>query len=196
MRSFRLPRLFKLLFILFLLLALGRLAARAEPAADLAAAMAKLRAGEVSVALATAGPPGSVGRDLIEWQRLRAGVAGFAAYRDFLARRPDWPGLPYLMKQGEAAIGAGDPPAEVVAWFATEPPQTGAGAMAAIDAYLARGEAGDAEALAVLAWRSLSLSPTVEADLLQRFPKTLARAPYRPAWTCCCGAALPPRPSG
>jgi soluble lytic murein transglycosylase len=40
--------------------------------------------------------PSGVGRDVVEWQRLRAGEGRLGEYEDFLKRRPDWPGLPLL----------------------------------------------------------------------------------------------------
>ena len=48
--------------------------------------------------------PSGVGRDVIEWQRLRAGEGRLGEYEDFLQRRPDWPGLPLLREKGEEAV--------------------------------------------------------------------------------------------
>ncbi|MBL9047384.1 MAG: lytic transglycosylase domain-containing protein, partial [Tabrizicola sp.] len=48
--------------------------------------------------------PSGIGYDIIEWQRLRDGKAGFADYQTFLTRHPDWPGLPLLREKGEAAL--------------------------------------------------------------------------------------------
>ncbi|MCR8724849.1 lytic transglycosylase domain-containing protein [Frigidibacter sp. ROC022] len=172
MRSFRAPKLFRLFFIVLMLLALGRLA-RADTPEQLAEAMQLMRQGDYDEALETAGPEGSVARDIIEWHRLRAGKGSFADYRDFLARRGDWPGLPYLMRFGEKTTEGADP-AAVVAYYELEPPQTGKGVIAAIRAYQALGQTGDAEALAVLAWRSMSLDADQEAELLRQFPRLLA----------------------
>jgi soluble lytic murein transglycosylase len=173
MKLFRAPRLWKVLLAAMMIIGLARWA-KADESADLASALTLMRAGQAEAALAAAGPAGSVGRDIVLWHQLRSGKGDFAAYQDFVARRPDWPGMPYLMKQGEEAMPAGHHAADVIAWFDREPPQTGIGALHAIDAYLARGEAADAEALAVLAWRSLSLSAVEEAELLGRFPQLLA----------------------
>jgi hypothetical protein len=48
--------------------------------------------------------PSGVGRDVIEWQRLRAGEGRLGEYEEFLARRPDWPGLPLMREKGEEAV--------------------------------------------------------------------------------------------
>lgn len=126
-------------------------------------------------AVAAAAPAGAVGRDVIEWLRLRDGAGDLAAARAFLARRPDWPGLPLLRAKAEATIGADEPPAAVVAFFADAPPVTGAGARALAAALAARGEARAAEAEAVRAWRTpLPFEAADEAALLGRFGSALA----------------------
>lgn len=175
MKVFRLPRLFKLFFVALLLLGLARVMAHADPAADLAAGLAAERKGDVATGLSLAGKPGSVTRDLVWWEALRDGKGTFDDYRGFIARRPDWPGLPYLMRKGEAVIPAGYDAGAVVAWFNAQPAQTGTGALAAIDAYMRLGRTGDAEAEAVRAWRSLSFEPGDDDRLLQQFPKLLAK---------------------
>ncbi|MFT6450838.1 MAG: soluble lytic murein transglycosylase [Halocynthiibacter sp.] len=114
-----------------------------------------------------------MGRELIEWARLRSGHGEFGEYRAFLAKHPDWPGLEYLHQRGEGAIPEGADPAQVIAYFADQTPETGDGVWRLIEAYLAKGESGDAEALAVLAWRSLSLNAEVETHLFTRFAKLL-----------------------
>ena len=58
-------------------------------------------AGDWVAAAQSAADQGEIARDLIEWQRLRAGQGTFADYRAFLDRRADWPGLPLLRAQGE-----------------------------------------------------------------------------------------------
>ncbi len=173
MKSFRAPKLFRVLMIAAALLALARMV-HADDVSSLKAAMAVMRTGDYGGALDIAGAPGSAGRDVIEWYRLRDGKGTLPDYLAFMARRPDWPGLPYLLKAGEAAITEADDPKLVVRFFQLQQPQTGAGLIMAIHAYLARGLEGDAEALAVLGWRSMALSADQEAALLQQFPKLLA----------------------
>ncbi len=112
--------------------------------------------------------------DIVEWQRLRDGVADWRAYADFVARRPDWPGLALLRRRGEAAIPAEADPAQVVAFFGGNQPATGTGVVRLASAYAALGRRGDAEAEAVRAWRTLAMAEGDEARLLERWGKVLA----------------------
>jgi soluble lytic murein transglycosylase len=129
--------------------------------------------GDWAGAAATA--PGEIGRDLIEWQRLRAGEGSFEAYETFLVRRPDWPGLALLRSRGEARLD-GAAPARVIGYFADQPPATGAGAAALVAALRAGGRPEAAEAAGVAAWTGLSLSVEAQADLLAALPGALATA--------------------
>ena len=61
--------------------------------------------------------PSGVGRDVVEWQRLREGDGDLGEYEDFLKRRADWPGLTYLKEKGEEAVARSQTPARVVAYF-------------------------------------------------------------------------------
>ena len=72
MRLFRAPRFFKLLFVVLLVLGLGRMMARADEAADLGRGLAAYRSGDTAAA-ALAGPPGSLGWDIVQWHLLRSG---------------------------------------------------------------------------------------------------------------------------
>ena len=173
MKLFRAPKLFRLFFVVMMMLALARMA-RAGAPEDLGRAMDAVRSGDYATAERITGAAGSVARDIVEWQRLRAGQGSFDDYRGFVARRPDWPGLPYLMRKGEAKIDDATPAADITAWFAIEPPQTGSAIVKAIRAYLSQGADGDAEALAVLAWRGESLSLDDESALLHQFPQLLS----------------------
>jgi soluble lytic murein transglycosylase len=114
--------------------------------------------------------PAGVGRDVIEWQRLRAGEGRLGEYEDFLARNPDWPGLPLLREKGEEAVARSDDPARVIAWFDRGPPQTGEGAISHVRALLAQGRAAEAETEAMRAWAELSFSPEEEEALVALMP--------------------------
>lgn len=118
--------------------------------------------------------PAGVGRDIIEWQRLRAGEGGLADYAAFLARRPDWPGLPYLREKAEDKLGAVDDAAQVIGWFSSDPPQTGVGALAYVRALLVAGRVAEAESEAMRAWASLSFSEAEEIALVELMPDALA----------------------
>lgn len=124
-----------------------------------------------SGALAVA--PSGVGRDVIEWQRLRAGDGRLGEYEEFLARRPDWPGLPLLREKGEEAVARSTDPARVIAWFEAGPPETGTGAIAYVRALLAAGRAADAETEAMRAWASLAFSPDQESEMIGLAPEAV-----------------------
>ena len=117
--------------------------------------------------------PSGVGRDVIEWQRLRAGDGRLGEYEDFLARHPDWPGLPLLREKGETAVARSDDPARVVAWFAAASPATGAGALAYVRALQTQGRVPDAETEAMRAWASLTFSAEDETALIALAPDAL-----------------------
>ena len=117
--------------------------------------------------------PSGVGRDVIEWQRLRAGDGRLGEYEDFLQRRPDWPGLPLLREKGEAAVARSDDPARVIAWFKAGPPETGTGAIAYVRALLAAGRAAEAETEAMRAWTELPFSADQEAELIGLAPEAV-----------------------
>ena len=114
-----------------------------------------------------------IGRDIVEWARLRDGNGDFADYVGFLAKHGDWPGLEYLRRRGEAAIPQGSDAAQILAYFGTQQPQTGTGTERLIEAYQAIGATGDAEAQAVLAWRSMPLGPTSEARIFTQYADLL-----------------------
>lgn len=117
--------------------------------------------------------PSGVGRDVIEWQRLRAGEGRLGEYEDFLSRNPDWPGLALLREKGEEAVARSDDPARVIAWFRAGPPRTGAGAVAYVRALLAEGRVAKAETEAMQAWAKLSFSAEEEAALIALKPDAL-----------------------
>lgn len=117
--------------------------------------------------------PSGVGRDVVQWQRLRAGEGRLGEYEDFLARRPDWPGLPLLREKGEEAVARSDDPARVIAWFAAGLPETGKGALAYVRALQAAGRMADAETEAMRAWAELSFTPEEEEALLALAPEAV-----------------------
>lgn len=114
--------------------------------------------------------PSGVGRDVIEWQRLRAGDGRLGEYEDFLQRRPDWPGLPLLREKGEEAVARSTDPARVIAWFEAGPPETGTGALAYVRALQAAGRVADAETEAMRAWSSLAFTPDQEREMIGLAP--------------------------
>jgi soluble lytic murein transglycosylase len=127
--------------------------------------------GDFDGALAVA--PSGVGRDVIEWQRLRAGEGRLGEYEDFLARRPDWPGLPLLREKGEEAVARSDDPSRVIAWFDGGLPVTGLGAIAHVRALISVGRVAEAETEAMRAWSSLPFAQDEEAALIELLPEAV-----------------------
>lgn len=152
-------------------------AVSAEPslrASALAAGLAAVSDKDWTAAVTASATAGPEGRDVIEWHRLRAGgQAGFDAYLAFLERRPDWPGLSLLRVRGETAIPKDAAPETVLRYFDGRVPETGIGVLRLVRAHAALGHDGDAEALAVLAWRSRTLTADVERLLLKDYGEML-----------------------
>lgn len=138
--------------------------------------LARAAAGDWAGAAAAVQGAGPVARDIVEWQRLRAGQGLLGDYESFLARRPDWPGLPYLRRQGEEAVARSTTPARVIAYFGAAAPATGAGAVALVRALQQSGQADRAAQVAAEAWRRLPLSADEEQALQDLAPQAVARA--------------------
>lgn len=112
----------------------------------------------------------TTGGDIIEWHRLRAGEGTLTEYEGFLAKHPDWPGLEYMRRRGEAAVARSTTPDRILRWFGTREPQTATGSLAFIGALNQTGKADEAEAEARRAWVFLSLTPDEEAALRSLYP--------------------------
>ena len=115
---------------------------------------------------------GTVVRDLVRWMRLRAGAEGgavFAAYENFLAARPHWPGLDRLRARGEETMPEGLPPQQVLDWFQGVKPQTGQGAVRLAQALDHLGRTPEADAVLAEAWVTLGLTDAGHAAMLAAF---------------------------
>ena len=165
------PRLLRRLAAV-LMLAVLALPARAE--AEFAIGMAHLRAERFDAARAamrrTADP---ALRDVIRWHLLRERRGSFAEATAFLARNPDFPGLPYLRAQAERAMPVALPPAEVDLFYREGPAQTPEGALRHAIALRALGREADAETLAVETWLGLPMAPAAHAGFLELFGDVL-----------------------
>ncbi len=139
-------------------------AAKADPASDLRAALAAAAKRDWAGALAAA--PAGVGRDVIEWQRLRAGEGFLGEYEEFLARRPDWPGMPWLHQKGEVAVARSTTPQRVIAYFQKDKPSTAEGAISLVKALTAAGQTEAAAAEARRAWLDLRFDAAEQAEML------------------------------
>ncbi|MGR3436702.1 MAG: lytic transglycosylase domain-containing protein [Shimia sp.] len=144
----------------------GPLPVAAQQAEALRAALEARATGDWPEAVRLGARAGPVGRDVIEWHRLRAGQGTFDETLAFLARRPDWPGLPLLRARSEPRIPEGARANEVQAFFATQAPRTGAGALALAAALNATGEGRRAAEEVVRAWTSLPMGVSDENAFL------------------------------
>ncbi|WP_037264203.1 lytic transglycosylase domain-containing protein [Roseivivax halodurans] len=151
--------------ILPFVLLLPALAAAQGGDRALGRAMDLMRQGNWSAAMIEARGDGQIGLDVILWHFLRAGNGDARQVTDFIARNPDWPGMPYLREKSEEAIVSA-PHADVRAFFEDALPQTGSGALSYARALRDAGETGAAEATVVLAWRTLALSAEEVAAFL------------------------------
>ncbi|WP_372836720.1 lytic transglycosylase domain-containing protein [Puniceibacterium confluentis] len=128
-------------------------------------AMDALRQGNWAAAQIAARGDGQPAVDVIMWHYLRAGLGSASQVMDFVDRNGNWPGMDYLREKSEEAMVEASH-ADVEAFFADYPPQTGTGALSLARAYLQDGQTGAAEATVVLAWRTLSLSSEERAAFL------------------------------
>ena len=160
-------------FVRALLLAVALQAgpALADPVQAMRTALELVAAKDWDGALAVA--PAGVGRDIVDWHRLRAGDGRLPEYEEFLQRRPDWPGLPLLREKGEEAVARSDDPARVITWFNAGLPQTGQGALAYVRALQATGRMAEAETEAMRAWVELSFAPEEEEALIALAPEAV-----------------------
>ncbi len=146
---------------------------RADDAAALKAALSLAASKDWEAALAAA--PEGLGRDVVLWQKLRAGEGLLGDYEEFLKRHPDWPGLPLLKEKGEKAVARSTTADRVIAYFGTDLPQTAEGAIALVRALQASGQTDLAETEAMRAWADLAFTSDEEAMLLALAPEALKR---------------------
>ncbi len=132
--------------------------------AALAEAMRAVRAGDWRVARAAAGDP--VARDIVLWHELRARRGTWEEAADFVARRPDWPGMPLLRARAEGLIPADAPAGAVLAFFGEAAPETGTGAVRLAAALRAAGRAEAAQDVLIRAWRTVQMTQAQEDAVL------------------------------
>ena len=149
----------------------------AQTSAEIASykrAVEAMNAGDWGTARMEAQRAGPVARDIIEWRRFRASEGDFSSIRKFLARRADWPGLKLLRRRSETNVPVGSRLLEVIDFFSSQPPQTGAGARALIAAYRSRGLHAKAEAEAVRVWQTMLMEREDHDALLHEFGNALS----------------------
>lgn len=161
------------IFLIWLVFCVSALPLRADPA-SLRAALEAVAARDWDRALTLA--PAGLGRDLVEWHRLRAGEGLLGDYEDFLRRRADWPGMDYLRQQGEEAVARSTTPDRVLAYFGQGHAATAEGALAQIRALRVTGRTQEAADAARRAWVGLRLNAEEETELLALAGPDLALA--------------------
>lgn len=114
-------------------------------------------------------------RDLVLYFDLRRKSAegDFRSIADLLTRHPDWPQKERIIKKAEAGLTGAEQPQALIAFFSRNPPQTGLGALAYINALERSGDQLGAEQAARQAWRSATLEEAEEASLLSRYRRAL-----------------------
>ena len=165
----------RILLFLSLILMLGSVAKAQTP--PLQPALEQVRAKNWAQALRLAGARGSVSYDIVEWHRLRAKEGTVEDVEAFLARRSDWPGLPYLRRRNEEVM-IEKSHKRVRAFFADQPPQTPEGAASLARAYFAQGDQALGEAELIRAWQSMPMSAQTQAAYLEDHSTLLA--PHHP----------------
>lgn len=144
--------------------------------AALQEAMSAISKGDWEEAAEAAELSGDIALDIVEWHRLRAGRGTWDEYRAFLARRPDWPGLPLLVEKGEQSIPLSASADDIIEYFDHSPPETGRGLLLLAQAWKTKGEAGDEEAIIVSGWLTLLFTAGDQAAILAQYKDLLA--PY------------------
>jgi soluble lytic murein transglycosylase len=117
---------------------------------------------------------------LVTWYALRSGVGAPAEYAKFLADNADWPDATLLKRRAEQQLlSAGGPARDMIAYFSSNPPLSGAGAVALASAHLALGDEAKAKAMALKAWRENDIPAASETGFLARFERFLGPADHR-----------------
>lgn len=112
-------------------------------------------------------------RVLMQWARLRAGEGSPAEVLAFLRDYPHWPGLARLGSRSEEAFAEATR-AERLAFFKRHTAQTNRGVLSYVSALFEAGEAGEAEATLVMAWRSFDMNEALQAEYLEQYATLLA----------------------
>ena len=116
----------------------------------------------------------SVGYALNDWRRLREDSGyTFADYARFLNANPGWPEESKLRRWAERQMRPGENAGVVLAFFASEKPETGNGYARLADALNATGRGPEAIAAIKAAWASPDLSATDEQSIYSRYGRYL-----------------------
>ena len=143
--------------------------------AALERAMAHVRSRNWDAARSAARVDGLLAEDIVQWHALRAGRGTWEQARAFVARNPDWPGMPWLKGQAERLMPVGLPSQEVLDWFEDDDPRTAIGTLRLAAALRETGEAEAADAILALGWsEGLPMSSGVERQYVRAAGDILA----------------------
>lgn len=118
---------------------------------------------------------GSIGVDLVTWERLRQGDGSWTEYRQFLQDNSDWPGLKRLRRKGEASIPTNGDATVIRAYFSNQLPQTGTGSLRLAEAYANQGRTSESRSEAIRAWTEMSLKQHEEIALYKKYKGALSQ---------------------
>jgi soluble lytic murein transglycosylase len=135
---------------------------------SLSEAMELVRDRDWDAAAERAGPEATVARDLVEWHRLRAGEGTSREVMTFLARRPDWPGLPYLRRQQEENLAKAPHPV-TISFYSDHSPETAEGALSLARALIRAGRRSEGETEIIRAWQTMPMTEELQKAFLADF---------------------------
>ena len=141
---------------------------------SLEGAFREMAKGDWLAAKEQANAAGQIGRDIVEWHRLRAGHGTLAEYSTFLNRNNDWPGLALMRRKGEAKITAKTTATTITSYFQDHEPDSGHGVFRLAGAYNILGNSGDGAAEIVMAWRTFALSKSEFKAFSRTYKELLA----------------------
>ena len=119
-------------------------------------------------------------RKLVEWYRLRAGLADAFEIAAFLSNNPAWPDRTLLTRKFEELLFVQGGSARAMKQaFATNAPTTGLGWAALASAHLVEGDKARAKEFAARAWRDHGIPAEYEAAFLDRFGGMLSQADHK-----------------
>jgi soluble lytic murein transglycosylase len=119
-------------------------------------------------------------RSALEWAALRADAhPSFDALAVFLKAHPGWPSRGWIRERQEAELAAHpQAPADIAAFFASEPPQTSAGKIVAARAAQAMGRPEQASQIIRSLWRDGNVDGLAESVILRDFGASLTKADH------------------
>jgi soluble lytic murein transglycosylase len=153
---------------------------RAISAADqvlFASALSSAKRGDISAArTAIAGINDPIAKKTATWALVDGNSESLGFYEVDTARREltGWPRAARRQAAAEKLLEtSGKSPADVVAWFGGQEPQTAYGALALASAYRLQGQTQAAQDLVRRWWREKSFEADVQRSMLARFPEAL-----------------------